>query len=232
MSKRSVLLGLFCVVCFTVPAGASPLGLTVPSDPLVVTDAVLVEYTLTGTNTGHLSASGNLSTYNDGPESTVTLNGQYGLFQLEVDLYRDGGFVGGSVELRGAVDANPQPPVLFYSDNLTDFGFGIDDTLEFLFTQTGAGVPPVNAPFGVILLWSGFSGDPVEGFSQPFNSFYGSQADTFYVPEPLHFVCCQPEWLGFCVGGDNKPSAIGFGRRQIFEHVSEDGVVTVHVFFN
>ena len=95
MNRQSLAVGIVFVLCLCAAVQANPLNLTVPHDPWVLTDAVYVQYTLTGADTGHLLAYGCPTTYNDGPESTVTLNPYYSYFELNLDLYTSGEPIGG-----------------------------------------------------------------------------------------------------------------------------------------
>lgn len=204
MYKLGLLLAIFAALAVTTSIHADPLNLEVPHDPWICTDGVFVQYSLTGETTGHLWAYGAPTTYNDAPESTVALDSRYSWFELNVDLTTDGVATGGSLTLSGAVDIDPastigdipQPPVLFNSTVLTDFGFGQEDMFEFLFVQDGDAVPPDNEPFGVVLFGTSIPGEPADWFSADFNNYYNGQANVFYLPEPASFCLLALGGLG------------------------------------
>jgi hypothetical protein len=196
MNRQSLAVGIVFVLCLCAAVQANPLNLTVPHDPWVLTDAVYVQYTLTGADTGHLLAYGCPTTYNDGPESTVTLNPYYSYFELNLDLYTSGEPIGGSLTLSGATDNNPTPPVLFYSTLLNAFGYGADDKFECILTQEGPGVPQEGDLIGVILIGTSIPGDPDTWFTDAFNNNYNGQADVFYLPEPATLVVLAIGALG------------------------------------
>ena len=63
--------------------------------------------------------------------------------------------------------------------NLTEFGAGTGDPLEFLFDVTGGDAAALMGPaVGVVLSFSGFGGNLLSDFSTSFTSV----ADTFSVP--------------------------------------------------
>lgn len=190
-----LILALFFVSSMASVVQADPLNLTIPHDPWVFSSGVYVDYSLTGSDTGRLMISGWPDTFN----ATPIIEGvrlESGSLELSIDMYTNGVPIGGTVTLTGSeLYGDENPPILFHSTNLTAFGFSNYAKYEFLFTQEGVGIPPLDEPFGVVVLGMSVPGEGID-FTQPFSNYSNGQAETFYLPEPSSLVVLAMAGIG------------------------------------
>jgi len=134
-----------------VPAGATPLGLTLNPFPDIFSSFIFMKYI---EHDEEFSADGSALTLNDGSSS---LDISDGLFSLDAQINSSGVFHSGTLTIGGRVLEGPATgsgPLL--TGDLTAFGFGgTDDPLEFLFNVTGGAASDlyggIGATGGVIL---------------------------------------------------------------------------------
>lgn len=136
-------------------------------------------------------------------ENSVDSYELLGIFSLEVEIDKT---TGQAINGTLLVD-DPGGPVetLFFSTTITDFGFGGDDLLQFLFVQNGTGMlAPDNEPIGVII--SGvsipnalFSEANQPTFQVDFANNTNGYSNAFYLPEPATMLLLATGMVSICI---------------------------------
>lgn len=181
-------------ILMVVPAQAAPLNLTLNPFPDITSTLLDVNYDSVG---DILTVLGGADDLKVSGSSTLPIAG--GIFDLLANIDGSGALTaaGSSLTIFGTASGFSPSPLL--TGDLTAFGFGAADTLEFLFDVTGgeaAGLyGGIGATAGVIVTGSGFfSGD----FTVDFDGSGFAAADTQPVPEPSTVVLLL---AGLCMLG-------------------------------
>ena len=94
---------------------------------------------------------------------------------------------------------------MFESVTITDFGFGGDDLLQFLFVQNGTGMlAPDNGPIGVIISAvsipdGDFSEANQPDFQTDFSNAGNGYSNSFYLPEPTSMLLLTVSLGSICI---------------------------------
>jgi hypothetical protein len=166
-------------------------GLSFDHYPRVYSADIQVDYDADGGTggTGLLTASGwTWDCYEENSGDSYALYGDFYL-EVEIDKSDSENILAASGYL--TVD-DPGGPVedLFYSTAITDFGFGGNDLLQFLFVQEGSGMmAPDGEPIGIIISGVSIDDDLFSEANPPtflvdFYNNYNGSSNTFYLPEP------------------------------------------------
>lgn len=187
MNRRT--LCLIVAVLFSTAAStfAAPLNLSVDY-PLVTADFLSVSYDADGAGAnGLLTGTAFTTNYNLDGSGSVGLS-QFGDFTVSIVINPATGFgISGSLLMTGDINNDTANEVLFSSNTLTDFGFGIDDKFEATFRSDGTGslAGSSGSQFSVILdarQISQFNGPIEPFFTHDFGPSTGLKADVFVGP--------------------------------------------------
>ncbi len=175
MSAHSCVVATVAIAALAGSAIATPLNLS-PTPPDVSSGFITVDYNAT---TGAFLASGfSLNLTLPGP-STTPVNG---IFQLTATIDNSGNATGGTLLVTDGAT------VLFSSSSLSQFGFGMTDSFEFVFSSDGLGtLAPLGANIGTILVNTDLSFlNDTPSFGSSFSESFGAgNADTFVmIPLP------------------------------------------------
>jgi len=184
---------LMCVLSiFTGSVQAELLNLSLEHYPRVYSTFVQVDYDPAGAGAnGLLTASGwTWDLYEDATQASWPIYAGDFLLSVEIDP-ATGQAVSGSLDVTG--DPYGSLETLFYSNNLTAFGYGGDDLIECLFLQEGSGLPPEGALVGIIMNAVSiddlvFSEGVVPDWDVAFSNTGNGYSNTFYLPEPSSVV--------------------------------------------
>ncbi len=206
---RAVLVSIVFIGLATSLATAALIpGMSFEHYPRVYSMDVSVNYDADGGTGGNglLTASGyTWDCYESDPDSSYPL---YGFFDLSVEIDKtnpnDIVAVGGTLVVSDEPVYGDPLVNLFASTTLTDFGFGGDDLLQFLFVQNGPGMPPENEPVGIII--SGVSIDNAlfseanpPTFQEDFSNTGNGSSNAFYLPEPASMILLSVGFGSLCL---------------------------------